>query len=75
MIEMGFEVEKLSLYSMDDNKSYEVTLPERDLQMYRSFCDLIESIQNYRLMETPFTPKPAKYAGCIYRELCDAAPP
>ena len=75
MIEMGFEVEKLSLYFMDDNKSYKVALPERDMPMYRSFCDLIESIQNYRLMETPFTPNPAKCAGCIYRELCDAAPP
>ena len=75
MIEMGFEVEKLSLYSMDDNKSYKVALPERDLQMYRAFCDLMESIQNYRLMETPFTPNPAKCAGCIYRELCDAALP
>ena len=75
MIEMGFEVEKLSLYSMDDNKSYKVALPERDMPMYRSFCDLIESIQKYRLMETPFTPNPEKCAGCIYRELCDAAPP
>ena len=73
MTEMGFAVEKLSLYSMDDNKSYKVALPEEDAQMYQAFCRLIESIQNYRLMETPFTPNPAKCAGCIYRELCDAA--
>lgn len=75
MIEMGFEVETLSLYSMDDNKSYKVALPERDMPVYRSFCDLIKSIQNYCLTETPFTPNPAKCAGCIYRELCDVAPP
>ena len=73
MIEMGFEVEKLSLYSMDDNKSHAVALPERDTKMYQSFCALIESIQNYCLMKTPFTPSPAKCAGCIYRGLCDAA--
>ena len=73
MTEMGFAVEKLSLYSMDDNKSYEVPRPEKDVPMYQAFCRLIESIQNYRLTEAPFTPNPAKCAGCIYRELCDAA--
>ena len=73
MTEMGFAVERLSLYSMDDNKSYEVPLPEKDVQMYQAFCRLIASIQNYRLTEAPFTPNPAKCAGCIYRELCDAA--
>ena len=70
LTEMGYEVRKLKLYSMDDNKSYPVKLPDEDNARQVNFVNLIVRMQDYRLTD-PFTPNKAKCARCIYHNLCD----
>ena len=41
MIEMGYKVDRLELYSMDDNKKYKVLLPEDDSEMLLKFEKVI----------------------------------
>ena len=45
MIEMGYEIKKLKLYSMSDNKNYSIDLPtDEDIQFINN---LVEKIRNY----------------------------
>lgn len=40
LTEMGYEVEKLKLYSLDDNKVYEIPLPNEDeIQAFEAFLE------------------------------------
>ena len=40
LTEMGYEVEKLKLYSLDDNKVYEIPLPnEKEIQIFEAFLE------------------------------------
>ncbi|MCH7763602.1 MAG: type V CRISPR-associated protein Cas4, partial [Candidatus Marinimicrobia bacterium] len=41
LTEMGYEVKRLKLYSMEDNKSYPVKLPENDREKQEGFETLI----------------------------------
>jgi CRISPR-associated protein Cas4 len=68
--EMGYKVDKLKLYSMDDNKSYPIELPENDLEMLGKFETLIDSLKNFSL-DSAFQPNINKCRNCIYRNLCD----
>ncbi len=68
--EMGYEVRKLRLYSMDTNKSYPVVLPEEDKIMQEKFARLLVDINRYDL-EAPFQSNPQKCDKCIYASLCD----
>ena len=68
--EMGYEVRKLRLYSMDTNKNYPVALPEEDKVMQQKFEKLVESVNRYDL-SSPFQANPHKCAKCIYAGLCD----
>lgn len=65
--EMGYEVEKLFLHSLSDNRRYQIPLPKgKELDAFES---IIESIRNFRLSNN-FKQNPNKCAQCIYRELC-----
>lgn len=70
MTEMGYEVEKLFLYSMTDNKKYPVTLPDNDLDMFTKFNVLIQSMKEFSLETFEQTNK-SKCARCIYEPACD----
>ena len=70
LVEMGYKIEKISLYSMDTNKMYAVPLPSENPSMQSTFEELIEKINSFNLT-TPFTPNPHKCRRCIYRYLCD----
>ncbi len=70
LIEMGYQVENLKLYSMDDNKSYPVELPKDNIKMQIKFEELIRQIRSFDL-NIEFKPNPNKCKYCVYKNLCD----
>jgi CRISPR-associated protein Cas4 len=71
LTEMGYQVEKLKLYSMDDNKVYQILLPNNEtVQKFEAFLD---AYQHFNPANPSFIANPDKCRNCIYRELCDSA--
>lgn len=71
MIEMGYEVENLELYSMVDNKKYIVEKPENNLEMFRKFEELIFEMRKFKLDEGFIQSNSKKCLNCIYEPTCD----
>ncbi len=70
LIEMGYKVEMIKIYSMDDNKSYPIPLPDQDSERRERFFQLIEEMNRFDLNQAkPVSPE--KCQNCIYHELCD----
>ncbi len=72
LVEMGYEVKSLALYSMDDNKSYPVASPLDDLPRQEAFEQLLRDIRNFDL-DAPFVANANKCKYCIYNNLCDTS--
>lgn len=70
LVEMGYEVEHLFLYSMKDNKKYPILLPNDNAEMRGKFELLIEKMNNFKLEEFKQT-NLKKCQQCIYKEMCD----
>lgn len=70
LIEMGYEVQKIELYSMDDHKVYKIKLPEDDLEMLEKFEQTIKEIRSFRL-ESFKQANSLKCKRCIYEPACD----
>lgn len=70
LIEMGYQVEKITLYSMDDNKSYGVDLPHHNTEKLDAFEQLITDIQSFDL-NADFIANANKCQSCVYNALCD----
>jgi CRISPR-associated exonuclease Cas4 len=70
LVDMGFEVKALRLYSMEDNKTYPIEKPENDLPRLAEFEKLLLNIRSFD-MEDDFVPNPNKCAHCIYINVCD----
>lgn len=70
MTEMGYEVEKLEIYSIDDHKHYAIALPEDDLEMLIKFEAVISDIRNFK-MDSFIQENALKCAHCIYEPSCD----
>ncbi len=70
MSEMGYEIKQLCFHSIDDNKTYYVSLPEDDKEMFNKFLSIIQSINSFSLNEFVQT-NPQKCDRCIYEPLCD----
>lgn len=70
--EMGYEVKKIRLYSMDDNKGYSIKLPEEDKEMLFKFEKVIYDIRNFAPQNFIQT-NPQKCMRCIYEPACDRA--
>jgi recB family exonuclease len=69
LIEMGYEVEKLKLYSLDDNKVYEIPLPnEEEIQTFEAF---LQEYKRFDPRNSDFKAQLDKCQNCIYAELCD----
>lgn len=67
--EAGFEVNKLELYSITDNKKYPIDLPEKNLSMLDKFENLIREIRTFNI--TKFNQKnKLKCKNCIYSNAC-----
>ena len=72
LCEMGYTVKEIYLYSMDDNKSYPVLLPEENPEMMEKFEQLVQEMRNFR-MEAYVQINPLKCQNCIYEPACDRA--
>lgn len=70
LIEMGYEITTIKLYSMDDNKSYIIPLPQNDTQMFQKFEKIVNDIKSFALDNFIQTNK-EKCRKCIYEPLCD----
>ncbi|GBR77396.1 CRISPR-associated protein Cas4 [Candidatus Termititenax dinenymphae] len=72
LIEMGYTVEKINIYDISHNKTYDVLLPEQDQEMVTKFEEVVYGMQHFDL-NVLFVPNPAKCQHCIYANLCDKA--
>ena len=68
--EAGYQVKKLRIHSYDDNKNYDIPLPEDDPVMKAKFEKTIDSMLDFQLADFEPT-NPKKCENCIYRSLCD----
>ncbi len=71
LTEMGYEVKKITLYDLCNNKTYLVKLPSEDIQMHRKFENVIAEINKFELDDPAFVPNHKKCRYCIYMQLCD----
>jgi CRISPR-associated protein Cas4 len=69
LTDMGYNVKKIKLYSMDDNKGYPVSLPCENSEMREKFESLISEIKKFDVSAT-FESNPNKCVRCIYNPLC-----
>lgn len=72
LTEMGYSVRKLQLYSMEDNKTHEISLPSENPEMLSSFENLLQQIESFSFDDFCQL-NPAKCARCIYKPLCSYA--
>lgn len=70
MLEMGYEIKEMFLYSMTDNRKYPVPLPCDDPGTLSKFKNLIQEIKTFS-MEGFEQLNPEKCARCIYEPACD----
>lgn len=70
MCEMGYEVKKLRFYSMSDNKTYPIKLPEQDKEMFSKFESTVKRIKEFSL-ESFNQENIDKCKHCIYEPACD----
>lgn len=69
LAEMGYEVNEIRLYSMDDNKVYVVEKPEINERMFEKFIALIDDIGSFQL-DNFKQENISKCESCIYEPLC-----
>lgn len=70
LIEMGYDVKILSLYSICDNKKYNVKLPNDDEKMQEKFEKIIKDIRKFEFEK--YEPQNIeKCRKCIYEPVCD----
>lgn len=70
MIEMGYKVEKLQIYSISDNKKYDIKLPKDDVEMFSKFEEIVNNINSFE-MGKYFLNNKNKCEKCIYSFSCD----
>ena len=70
LIELGYQVKKISLYSMTDNKKYDIKLPADNIEMLGKFERTIQEMRSFRL-EQFVQSNPLKCTNCIYEPACD----
>ena len=69
MTESGYDVRRLRLHSLKDNRNYDIPLPSENPDMDQRFRELIDRMHNYR-MSSPHDVNPLKCARCIYEPVC-----
>lgn len=68
--EMGYNVKRIRFHSVDDNKNYNVSLPEENPVMLDKFENIIKSIRSFS-MEDFAQDNYKKCQRCIYEPACD----
>lgn len=67
--EMGYAVREMRLYSMDDNKAYEIPLPQDDEKMFVKFEETLDAMTAFDV--NCFSQNNVKKCSrCIYEQLC-----
>ncbi|PIP03716.1 MAG: type V CRISPR-associated protein Cas4 [Candidatus Yonathbacteria bacterium CG_4_10_14_3_um_filter_47_65] len=66
--DMGYDVERLRLYSLKNNKQYDIPLPGDDET--RKFEKIIQRIRRFDVLKNVSCVSEAKCARCIYSNLC-----
>lgn len=69
LIDMGYIVNEIRFYSMDDNKVYIEALPENNYEKYEAFIKLLSDIQIFSLNDFKQS-NCLKCEKCIYEPLC-----
>lgn len=64
--EMGYEVKKMTIYSMTDNKTYPIVLSPQDV---KKFNETLQEMRSFDLTSNKHATH-GKCKNCIYRELC-----
>ena len=70
LTEMGYDVKKLQIHSLDDNKTHHIKLPAEDQDMFVKFEQLVSNIQEFKVEKFVQTNQ-NKCAKCIYSSFCD----
>ncbi|BFK75606.1 MULTISPECIES: type V CRISPR-associated protein Cas4 [Acidaminococcus] len=70
MIEMGFQVDHLQLYSLDDHRKYDISLPKDDQPMFQKFEQLLKEMRQFSLSSFK-QQNQKKCLHCIYEPACD----
>jgi CRISPR-associated exonuclease Cas4 len=70
--EMGYEVRALRMHSIDDNRNYEVPLPENDGRMLSAFERTIDMMHEFSLSDF-IQENAGKCRRCIYRPMCGSS--
>ena len=70
MREMGYEVERLRIHSIQDNRSYDIPLPEDDNEKLTAFLKIIDDINSFD-MDSFRQLNISKCQHCIYEPACD----
>ena len=68
--ELGYNVKSLRIHSMQDNKNYKISLPEKDKEMYDKFKKLVKDIREIDIEKFKQTNE-KKCENCIYEPSCD----
>ena len=68
--EMGYKVNKISLHSIIDNKTYKIPLPEDDEAMFQKFRDTVKAMHEFQLEDFAQN-NILKCQNCIYEPACD----
>ena len=68
--EMGYEVVKIVIHSLTDNKNYIIPLPENDTEMFLKFKKVIREMHEFKI-ENFVQNNAEKCKNCIYEPACD----
>jgi CRISPR-associated protein Cas4 len=68
LIEMGYDIKEMSLYSISDNKNYPIPLPDKSTT--EEFEAVLEKIRRFD-PSIKFSKNPQKCEKCIYNNLCN----
>lgn len=70
LIEMGYDVKEIRLYSYTDNKVYPQKLPKDNLEMLAKFEETIKAMKSFQLDGFQQNNE-LKCKSCIYEPACD----
>ena len=67
--EMGYDVRRLCVHSLDDNRNYDVSLPENDPGMFQRFLELLDDIRTFDIGDLQ-KQDVSRCSKCIYSMMC-----
>jgi len=68
LMEMGYEVKKMFIHSLNDNKRYEISIPDK--QDIKEFENIIGWIRRFDVLRHKPKVAKTKCENCIYSNLC-----